>query len=65
LRNSVRSLDVSIDEAARMASTYAAEFLGLAHERGRIAPGMRADFVELDADLAVHRTWIGAKTFDD
>jgi N-acetylglucosamine-6-phosphate deacetylase len=65
LRNSVQSLAVSLDEAARMASTYSAEFLGIAHNRGRIAPGMRADFVELGGDLAVRRTWIGADTSDE
>jgi N-acetylglucosamine-6-phosphate deacetylase len=60
LRNSVRLLAVSIDEAARMVSTYPAEFLGITQNRGRIAPGMRADFVELGSDLVVRRTWIGA-----
>ena len=60
LRNTVQSLAVPLDEAARMASTYPAEFLGITQNRGRIAPGMRADFVELGSDLVVRRTWIGA-----
>ena len=59
LRNTVESLGVPLDEAARMASTYAAEFLGVAHSRGRIAPGFHADLVEIGADFGVRRTWIG------
>ncbi|HEY0179161.1 MAG TPA: N-acetylglucosamine-6-phosphate deacetylase [Dokdonella sp.] len=59
LRNAVELLGLPLDEAARMASTYPAEFLGLDRELGAIAPGRRADFVELDAALGVRRTWIG------
>jgi N-acetylglucosamine-6-phosphate deacetylase len=58
LRNTVQSLAVPLDEAARMASTYPAEFLGIARTHGVIARGMRADFVELGDDLVVRRTWI-------
>jgi N-acetylglucosamine-6-phosphate deacetylase len=59
LRNTVRMVGVPLDEAARMASTYPAEFLGLADTVGRIAPGYRADLVSLDADFRVRATWIG------
>jgi N-acetylglucosamine-6-phosphate deacetylase len=41
-----------------MASEYPAEFLGLGHELGRIAPGYRANLALLDEDLKVRRTWI-------
>jgi N-acetylglucosamine-6-phosphate deacetylase len=58
VRNAVSLLDLSIAEAARMASEYPAEFLGLGHELGRIAPGLRANLVLLDDDLRVQRTWI-------
>jgi N-acetylglucosamine-6-phosphate deacetylase len=58
VRNAVRSLGVPLDEAARMASTYPAEFLGVSYERGRIVRGVRADFVQLRDDLTVRRTWI-------
>lgn len=61
VRNSVRLLGLPLDEAARMASTYPAEFLGLGDTRGRIAPGWRADLVALDADLQVVGTWIGGQ----
>jgi N-acetylglucosamine-6-phosphate deacetylase len=53
VRNSVASLGLSLDEAARMASTYPAAFLGLASTHGRIARGCRAGFVVLDGDLRI------------
>ena len=58
VRNSVRLLGLTLDEAARMASTSPAEFLGLGASHGRIAPGYRADLVALDEDLRVVHTWI-------
>jgi N-acetylglucosamine-6-phosphate deacetylase len=58
VRNAVSLLDLEIAEAARMASEYPAEFLGLGHELGRIAPGYRANLALLDDDLKVRRTWI-------
>ncbi|MFT4198917.1 MAG: N-acetylglucosamine-6-phosphate deacetylase [Pseudoxanthomonas sp.] len=61
VRNSVRLLGLPLDEAVRMATLYPAQFLGLQHERGAIAPGLRADLVELDLDLQVCRTWIGGR----
>ncbi|MEO6689442.1 MAG: amidohydrolase family protein, partial [Dokdonella sp.] len=57
VRNTVETLGVAFDEAARMASTYPAEFLGLAADRGRIARGLRADLVQLDRDFNVVRCW--------
>src|SRR5262249_14749366 len=61
LRFAVRQLDVSLAEALRMASLYPARFLRPDGARGRIAPGYRADLVELDESLAVRRTWIDGK----
>jgi N-acetylglucosamine-6-phosphate deacetylase len=61
VRNSVSMLKVSLEEAARMASTYPAEFLGIGDRYGRIAPGHRADFVALDAQLQVVATWIDGR----
>ena len=58
VRNAVSLLDLNIAEAARMASEYPAEFLGLGHELGRIAPGYRANLTLLNDDLKVQRTWI-------
>lgn len=58
VRNAVRMLGLSLADAARMASEYPAEFLGLGHELGRIAPGYRANMVLVDDDVQVHATWI-------
>ncbi|SEM57722.1 N-acetylglucosamine-6-phosphate deacetylase [Luteibacter sp. UNCMF331Sha3.1] len=59
LRNTVNMVGVPYDEAARMASTYPAAFLGLATTHGHIAAGYRADFVVLDDTQHVAETWIG------
>jgi N-acetylglucosamine-6-phosphate deacetylase len=59
VRNAVDWLDVSLDEAVRMAATYPAEYIGLGASHGRIAPGYAADLVALDSDLQVIATWIG------
>lgn len=61
VRNSVHLVGLPLEEAARMASTYPAEFLGLGDTHGRIVPGWRADLVALDADLQVVGTWIGGE----
>ena len=61
VRNSVAMLGVSLAEAARMASTYPAEFLGIADRYGHIASGYRADLVALDGDLHVVATWINGR----
>ena len=58
VRNTVTMLGVPLEEAARMASTYPAEFLGLGNHYGRIAPGFHADLVALDDELRVINTWI-------
>jgi N-acetylglucosamine-6-phosphate deacetylase len=53
LGNLVRA-GIALPHAVGSASTNAAELLGLA-DRGRLAPGLRADLVELDTSLAVRR----------
>lgn len=58
VRNTVQLLGVDLAEAARMASAYPADFLGISGVRGRIAPGLAADLVLLDDALRVQRTWI-------
>ena len=55
----LRLIDLS---NAYMASLYPAEAMGLTGERGRIAPGLRADLVHLSDDLAVRGTLIGGET---
>jgi N-acetylglucosamine-6-phosphate deacetylase len=58
VRNAVSLLGLDVVEAARMASEYPAEFLGLGNELGRIAPGYRANLVLMDDGLRVRKTWI-------
>jgi N-acetylglucosamine-6-phosphate deacetylase len=61
LRNAVTMLGLELPDAARMASQYPAEFLGLAQDLGRIAPGLRANLVLMDESFAVLETWIDGK----
>jgi N-acetylglucosamine-6-phosphate deacetylase len=58
VRKCVSILGLELAEALRMASQYPAEYLGLGHELGRIAPGYRANLALLDDALFVRRTWI-------
>ncbi len=64
VRNCVDLLGLPLERAARMASTYPAQFLGLDSELGRIAPGYRANLVAVDERVNVRATWIdGAAEF--
>ncbi len=56
VRNAVQQVGIALEDALRMATRTPAEAVGL-HRHGRIAPGSRADFVELDATLAVRAVW--------
>lgn len=60
VRNAVSMLGVELADALRMASSNPAEFLAL-RDVGRIAPGQRANFALLDADLQVRDTWIDGR----
>jgi N-acetylglucosamine-6-phosphate deacetylase len=62
VRNTVELLGVPLPEAARMASQYPAEFLGLGGELGRIAPGYRANLALVDEGFGVKETWIDGRT---
>jgi N-acetylglucosamine-6-phosphate deacetylase len=61
VRNAVRMLDLPLVDAVRMASANPAEFLAL-RDVGRIAPGQRANLVQLDDDLQVLETWIDGQS---
>ena len=65
VRNAISMLGLSLPEAVRMASQGPAEFLGLAHDTGRIAPGLRADLVLADEGLNVLETWIAGRSLRD
>jgi N-acetylglucosamine-6-phosphate deacetylase len=58
VRNAVSLLGLPLPEAVRMASLYPAEFLGVAHDVGRIAAGFKANFVVADDQVQVSETWI-------
>lgn len=59
VRNAARMLNLTLADAAQMASLHPATFLQLDRSLGRIASGYRADLVVLDEDLQVMETWIG------
>lgn len=61
VRNFVARTQADVPAAAAMAATNPAAFLGLSHERGALAPGLRADWVALTADLKPAGTWIGGQ----
>jgi len=58
VRNTVNTLDVSLKESLRMASLYPAQYLGVAHQKGRLLTGFDADFVVLDEQLNAQQTYI-------
>lgn len=57
-RHVVNRVGVTPGEAAVMSATAPAAFLGLSHDRGALAPGLRADWVCLTHDLQPAGTWI-------
>ena len=61
VRNAVKLLRASPNEALRMGSLTPATFLGVDHERGRIAQGYRADLVLLDDRMNTKATWIAGR----
>ena len=58
VRNAVKLLRLPLPEAVRMATLHPAEFLGIAHDTGRIRAGYRANLVLADDELNVLETWI-------
>jgi N-acetylglucosamine-6-phosphate deacetylase len=67
MSNCMRLLELPLEESLRMASLYPAQYLGMDHRLGRIAPDHRADLTLLGADLAVRATWVGGQDewYDD
>ena len=59
VRNSVDLLGVGLTDALRFASSNPANFLGLGHSLGRLAPDYRADVVAFDpTSIEVVSTWV-------
>ena len=61
VRNAVELLELPAEIALSMASATPAAFLRMEKELGAIRPGFRADFVLLNVELSVQRTWIGGQ----
>jgi N-acetylglucosamine-6-phosphate deacetylase len=61
VRNVVDMLGLDLAQAVAMASAVPAAFLRVEHERGRIAPGLRADLTLFSAELDVLGTWLGGE----
>jgi N-acetylglucosamine-6-phosphate deacetylase len=59
VRNVVQKIGLPKDEALRMASTYPAEYLGVADRLGYIRPGYSADLVVFDNEIRVARVIVG------
>lgn len=64
VRNAVQLLGLSLEEAARMASRYPAQFLNVDDRLGEIAEGYQADLVLLNEALQVRATWIAGQRED-
>jgi N-acetylglucosamine-6-phosphate deacetylase len=60
-RNAVAMLGASPEDALRMTGLTPAEFLRQDRDRGRIAPGARADMVLFSPNLDVRNVWIAGK----
>ena len=61
VRNAVRFLQISVQEAAVLAAHNPARLLGLDHQMGSVAAGLDADLVVLDEDLRVCGTLVGGE----
>lgn len=58
VRNLVNLVGLPLTEAVKMATWTPARILGIANERGMLAPGMKADIVLFDANLDVKMTFV-------
>lgn len=54
-------LDVSYEEALRMASFYPANYIALEQKKGKLAVGYAADFIQLNEQRQVQSTWIAGQ----
>ena len=62
VRNTVEHIGRTLPEAAIMAATAPAHFLGLGASRGSLSIGQRADIVWMDSALQVRQVFVGAKS---
>lgn len=59
--NMIELAALPLESVIPMATSIPARRLGLARESGRIAPGFRADLVQLGSRCQVERVWIGGE----
>lgn len=64
VRNASRFAGIAHREALRMASGYAASAIGMENSLGFIRPGYRANFIEVDDELNLYRSWIDGRVSD-
>lgn len=62
VRNARRMLDLGLEDAVAMATTFPAAFLGL-KDLGVIAEGSRASLLVLDEHLSVEQCWINGRHY--
>ena len=60
VRNTVTHIGRTLPEAAFMAATAPADFLGVGNTQGRLLVGQRADIVWMNSELQVMQTFIGS-----
>lgn len=58
VRNTHQDLHVALEDAVVMASTTPATFLGMSHTHGAIGVGMQANFLLIDDNLNIEKTWL-------
>ncbi len=63
IRVLVREVGLTLPQALRMATAVPAAAIGLGDRLGRLAPGLPADMVHLDAGLALGGVWRGGELF--
>ncbi|OKY26073.1 N-acetylglucosamine-6-phosphate deacetylase [Thalassotalea sp. PP2-459] len=61
VNNSHHGLDISFEEAVRMASKYPANYINQSGIRGELQVGQAADFLVLNQDHQVISTWVAGK----
>jgi N-acetylglucosamine-6-phosphate deacetylase len=57
VKNCVENVGISIEEALRMASEYPAKVMRIS-EKGKIAPGYKADLVVFDKDYNIEHVFV-------
>ena len=59
VRYAAEHFEIGLDEAIRMATVYPAEAMRIGNRKGRVAPGLDADFLLLTPAFELKSTWIG------